>query len=182
MLLEKRGIVQMEGILFVAIILGIQIVYVSFFTIRMIFTLKGKRYLAAGISAIEVYIYIMGLSLVLDRLDNPINLLAYSLGYGLGVLTGTKIEERLALGYVTVQVITEHIDGTLPDAIRAKGFGVTSWFAKGKDGDRLVLYVLTKRKHQNRLFTAIKELDPKAFYMQHEPNYFHGGFWTKKVL
>lgn len=172
----------MEVLMFFAIILAIQIVYVSFFTIRMIFTLKGKKYLAAVLSMVEVSIYVTGLSIVLDRLDNPINLFAYSLGYGLGVLVGTKIEERLALGYVTVQVVTQYIDGQLPDAIREKGYGVTSWFAKGKDGDRLVLYVLTKRKNQHKLFNAINQLDPKAFIMSHEPTFFHGGFWARKIV
>ncbi len=172
----------MKVLIFFFIILTIQIVYVSFFTLRMIFTLKGKKYLAASISVVEVSVYITGLSIVLDRLNNPINLLAYSLGYGLGVLVGTKLEERLALGYVTVQVITQFIDGQLPKALRDKGYGVTSWFANGKDGDRLVLYVLTKRKNQHNLFNLINELDPKAFIMSHEPTFFHGGFWAKKTI
>lgn len=172
----------MDVLAFVIIILAIQIIYVSFFTLRMMLMLKGKKYLAASISMIEVSIHITGLSLVLDRLDNPINLVAYSLGYGLGILVGTLIEERLALGYVTVQVITQFVNGYLPDSLRERGYGVTSWFAKGKDGDRLVLYVLTKRKNQHRLCQAINELDPKAFIMSHEPRFFHGGFWAKKVM
>ncbi len=167
---------------FVFIILGIQIVYVSFFTIRMIFTLKGKRYLAALVSTFEVAIYITGLSIVLERLNNPLKLIAYSIGYGLGVIVGTKIEERLALGYVTVQVISQYIDEQLPKALRERGYGVTCWFAKGKDGDRLVLYVLTKRKNQYKLYQAINEVDPKAFIITHEPTYFFGGFWTKKIM
>lgn len=172
----------MDAIIFFAIILIIQIIYVSFFTLRMIFTLKGKRYLAASISMLEVAIYITGLSIVLDRLDDPINLFAYSLGYGLGVIAGTKIEEILALGYVTVQVISQYTDDLLPNTLREKGYGVTSWFAQGKDGDRLVLYVLTRRKNQIKLFDLIKDLDPKAFVMSHEPTFFQGGFWTKKII
>jgi len=171
----------MKTVMFILIILIIQIIYVSFFTVRMIFTLKGRRYLAAIVSIIEVSVYITGLSIVLDRLNNPINLAAYSIGYGLGVIAGTKIEERLALGYITFQVITQHIDEYLPKALRDRGYGVTSWFAMGKDGDRLVLYVLTKRKNQHKLYQTINELDPKAFIMAHEPAFFHGGFWTKKI-
>ena len=36
-------------LLLVGIILAVNIVYVSFFTLRMIFTLKGQRYFAAFI-------------------------------------------------------------------------------------------------------------------------------------
>lgn len=50
-----------NGLVMVLIILVINIVYVSFFTIRMILTLKGQRYLAAFISMIEVVIYVSGL-------------------------------------------------------------------------------------------------------------------------
>jgi len=172
----------MEAFIFILIIFAIQVVYVSFFTLRMIFVLKGKRYLAASISVIEVSIYITGLSIVLERLNNPINLLAYSLGYGLGILVGTKIEEWLALGYVTVQVISQYTDEHLASSLREKGYGVTCWFAKGRDGDRLVLYVLTKRKNQQKLLKLINQLDEKAFYMSHEPTSFHGGFWTNKII
>ncbi len=42
----------------VLIILIINIIYVSFFTIRMILTLKGQRYFAAGISTIEILVYV----------------------------------------------------------------------------------------------------------------------------
>ncbi|MFP3637420.1 DUF5698 domain-containing protein, partial [Bacillus sp. SIMBA_033] len=48
----------------VLIILIINIIYGSFFTIRMILTVKGRRYFAAGISTIESLVYVTGLSLV----------------------------------------------------------------------------------------------------------------------
>ena len=50
----------------VVIILIINIVYVSFFTIRMILTLKGRKYLAALVSMFEVVFYVLGLGLVLE--------------------------------------------------------------------------------------------------------------------
>lgn len=99
-----------NSFIMVAIILIINIVYVSFFTIRMILTLKGQRYLAAFISTIEVVIYVIGLGLVLDNLNEIQNLIAYAVGYGIGVIAGMKIEEKLALGYITVNVITKEYD------------------------------------------------------------------------
>lgn len=118
----------------VLIILIINIIYVSFFTIRMILTLKGQRYFAAGISTIEILVYVTGLSLVLDNLNQIQNVIAYALGYGLGVIVGMKIEEKLALGYITVNVITKELDLDLPKQLREKGYGVTSWVAGGLEG------------------------------------------------
>ena len=148
----------------VAIILIINIVYVSFFTIRMILTLKGQRYLAAGLSMIEVVIYVVGLGLVLENLNQIQNLVAYAVGYGIGVIVGMKIEEKLALGYITINVITKEYDRDLPKALRDQGYGVTDWAAHGLEGNR-----------------TIKELDPKAFIIAYEPKAIHGGFWVKSV-
>ena len=163
----------------VLIILAINIVYVSFFTIRMILTLKGQKYLAAALSTIEVVIYIVGLGLVLDNLNKIQNLIAYAVGYALGVLVGTKIEEWLALGYVTVQVITNRYDESLPNKLRDEGFGVTSWMGEGRDGPRLMMDILTRRKTQQDLYNYILAFDSKAFIISHEPKHFHGGFWVK---
>lgn len=155
--------------------------YVSFFTIRMILTLKGYRYYAAFVSMIEVVIYVIGLGLVLDNLNQIQNLIAYAVGYGLGVIIGMKIEEKLALGYITVHVITKEYDRDLPKQLRDQGYGVTSWGAQGLEGERMALQVLTPRKYELKLYEKIKEIDPKAFIIAYEPKAIHGGFWVKSV-
>lgn len=170
-----------NSIVVVCIILIINIVYVSFFTIRMILTLKGQRYLAAAISMIEVVIYVLGLGLVLDNLNHIQNLIAYAVGYGVGVVVGMKIEEKLALGYITVNVITKQYDRDLPRIIRDQGFGVTNWLTHGRNGDGMAMQILTPRKAELKLYEVIKELDPKAFIIAYEPKTIHGGFWVKAV-
>ncbi|TDQ34140.1 DUF2179 domain-containing protein [Aureibacillus halotolerans] len=170
-----------NSIVMVCIILVINIVYVSFFTIRMILTLKGQRYMAALISTIEVVVYVIGLGLVLDNLDQIQNLVAYALGYGIGVIVGMKIEEKLALGYITVNVITKGYDTDVAQAVRDEGYGVTSWVASGREGSRLNMQILTPRKSEIRLYQLIKGIDPKAFIITYEPKAIHGGFWVRAV-
>ncbi|MFS0862729.1 DUF2179 domain-containing protein [Fredinandcohnia sp. 179-A 10B2 NHS] len=165
----------------VLIILVINIVYVSFFTIRMILTMKGQRYAAAFLSTIEVVIYVIGLGLVLDNLNEIQNLIAYAVGYGIGVIVGMKIEEMLALGYITVNVITKEYEMDLPKRLRDEGYGVTTWPSSGREGDRLSMQILTPRKYELKLYRTIQELDPKAFIIAYEPKTIHGGFWVKSV-
>lgn len=165
----------------VLIILAINIVYVTFFTIRMILTLKGYRYIAALVSMVEVVVYIIGLGLVLDNLDKIQNVIAYAVGYGIGVIVGTKIEEKMALGYITVNVITADIDHAMPKLLRDKGYGVTDWAANGLEGNRSAMQILTPRKDELKLYAIIKEIDPKAFIIVYEPKTIHGGFWVKSV-
>lgn len=165
----------------VVIILVINIVYVTFSTMRMILTLKGRRYLAAFVSMFEIVMYVLGLWLVLDNLNQIQNVIAYAVGFGLGVIVGTKIEEKLALGYITVNVISSNPDYAFTRKLRDKGYGVTSWYAYGMDGDRLTMQILTPRKYELKLYETVKTIDPKAFIISYEPKQIHGGFWVKQV-
>lgn len=163
------------------IIFAVNVVYVSFFTIRMILTLKGHRYLAAMTSVVEIVVYVYGLGLVLNHLGQIWNLAAYAVGYGFGVIVGMKIEEKLALGYITVNVITSNFDQDLPGMLRNKGYGVTNWMAYGREGARLMLEILTPRKSELNLYNTVQEFDPNAFLISHEPKAFRGGFWVKAI-
>lgn len=163
----------------VGIIVIINIVYVSLFTLRLILVIKGRKSQAALLSMIEVFIYLVGLNLVLQNVSDPVNMAAYCIGYGLGVYLGGRIEERLALGYSLVQVIVDHEGAGLPGALRADGYGVTSWTADGRDGPRLVMQVLVKRKNEQRLMDSLAALSPKAFVVTHELRHIRGGFWTR---
>src|SRR5690625_2301117 len=165
----------------VAIILVINIFYVTFSTIRMILTLKGRRYLAAFVSIFEVIVYILGLSIVLDNLDGIQNIIAYAVGFALGIITGSIIEERLALGYITVNVISSNPTLNFTERLREEGFGVTSWTSSGMEGDRLSMQILTPRKQELRLYQLISEIDPRAFMVAYEPKHIQGGFWVKQV-
>lgn len=170
-----------NALVMVSIIFIINVMYVSLFTIRMIFTLKGKRYTAALVGMFEVVIYVVGLGLVLDNLNEIQNLIAYALGFGLGVIIGSLIEEKLALGYIVVNVTSSDPDLEFTKAIRRKGFGVTSWQSYGMEGDRISMQILTPRKYELSLYEIIQEIDPKAFIISYEPKQIYGGFWVKQV-
>lgn len=163
------------------IIFVINIVYVSLFTVRIILVIKAQKVLAALLSMVEVFVYLIGLNIVLDNIDNPLNLIAYCVGYGTGVWVGGKIEEWLALGYVTLQIVVDSEQSKLPQFLRDKGFGVTSWQAEGKDGLRIMMQVLAKRSNEAKLIRQIQEISPRAFVISYEPRFFRGGFWTKRL-
>ena len=170
-----------SAILMVIVIFTINIVYVSFLTLRTVALTKGYRYLAAFLSIMETFVYVFGLGLVLDNLDQPINVIAYALGFGVGILLGLYIEEKLALGYMVVNVTTGQRDRDLPDHLRSLGYGVTHGTQYGRDGERTTMQILTPRRFQRKLIDTIKELDDRAFIIAYEPKTIHGGFWTKKV-
>lgn len=164
------------------LIVGINVVYVSLYTLRMILVIKGQRVLASVLSFGEILVYIIGLGIVLDNLNNPWNVIAYCIGYALGVYIGSRIEELLALGYVTVQLTVDCAEKDLPSKLRSYGYGVTAWLADGKDGQRLMMQVLAKRSNERKLNDVLDKLCPTAFVVSYEPKNFKGGFWVNHVL
>lgn len=167
--------------LMVLIILVINIIYISLLTVRTMLTLKGKHGYAALISTGEAFVFVLGIGLVLENLGEIQNLIAYAGGFAIGVLVGTKIESSLALGYVTVKVISKDCNVSTPTFLRQKGFGVTSWLGEGRGGRRHVMEVLTSRKDQQDLYQYILACDPAAFVISYEPQHFRGGFWVKNL-
>lgn len=170
-----------NALFIVLIILVINIFYVTFLTIRTILTLKGRKYSAALVSIFEVTVYIVGLSIVLENLDGIQNIAAYAIGFAIGVITGSIIEEKLALGYITVNVISAYPELSFSKRLREEGYGVTSWTSSGRDGDRLTMQILTPRKQELSLYKLITEIDPGAFIVSYEPKQIKGGFWVKQV-
>lgn len=159
----------------------INLVYISINTIRVILTMRGYRKVAPFIAMIEVIIYTLGLSIVMQYISQPIYLITYAVGFGVGIYTGMIIEDKLALGYSVVHIITNSTDHTLAQNLRTLGYGVTIQPGYGRDGDRLVLMALTPRSEERKLYDAIEELSPSAFYYASEAKYIKGGFMTKRM-
>lgn len=157
--------------------------YISINTFRTVLVVKGHRVLAPVVSVLEEAVYVMALAIALKNINSPINIVAYALGFGVGIYIGILIEERIALGYVNFQVTISDNDAyhDLPDRIRALGYGITVTSAEGRDGTRLVLSILVPRKAQRRLMQNIQEMAPDAFVLVTEPIQLSGGFWNKSV-
>lgn len=150
-------------------------------TLRMLLTMKGYQSVAPLIAMVETAIYVIGLGLVLDNLDNAINIIVYAIGFGVGIYTGMKIEDRLALGHILATAILPENGWEVAEELREKGYGVTISKAHGREGNRYVLEILTSRSNERSLYRLINEIEPRAFVVSYEPKFINGGFWTKKM-
>lgn len=159
----------------------INVVYVTLSTIRLMLTMKGYQSVAPFVAMVEVAIYVVGLGLVLDNLDNAVNVMVYAVGFGAGIYAGMKIEDKLALGHILVTTIVPENGWEVAEEIRGDGYGVTISQAYGREGSRFVLEILTPRSNERALYRLIHEIEPKAFVISYEPKYINGGFWTKRM-
>ncbi|HKM39234.1 MAG TPA: DUF2179 domain-containing protein, partial [bacterium] len=149
---------------------------VSCLTIRTLMIVRGQRTVAAIIGFFEVSIYVLALNQVVGQLGNPLNLLFYASGFAMGNYVGSLIEERMALGFVTVEIIPTDAESDLAELLRQRDFGVTTFPAFGKEGPRQVLHVLLERKMVPQLTKMIAEHDSKTFYTIMDARATYGGF------
>lgn len=151
-------------------------------TIRTILVMRGYRHFASALSFVEISVYTIGLSMVINYInDNIFYLIFYALGFSIGVYLGMILENKIALGYSVIEIFSASTNYALAQELRNRGYGVTMQNGYGKDGDRLIMTVLTPRTNEADLRSTISQLDPAAFFISYSANYIHGGFWTKRI-
>ncbi|NHM30680.1 DUF2179 domain-containing protein [Neobacillus terrae] len=160
------------------VLAGIQLSYVALFCLRSVFMVKGQRNVTVLVGMLEIFVYIIGLSMVLKNLNSPMGVFIYCSTYAIGIFMGMTIEKRLALGNVVLQVITIN-ESELSNKLREESFGVTTWKGQGSLGTHDVHLILAKRKDLNRLKKIIKSLDNEAFMIFYEPTEYVGGYVVK---
>jgi uncharacterized protein YebE (UPF0316 family) len=165
----------------ILLILLLQLIYVPLLTLRIIFLVRNITVLASIFGVAEMLIYVFGLSLVFSGDQNIIAMVVYAVGFGIGFIYGTKIEQKLAIGYIYVTINTQSKNFELIDLLRTNGFGVTLYIGEGRDGNRYKLDILTKRNREGELIATVEKFEPTAFIISYEPRYFKGGFLLDRI-
>ncbi|WP_409304444.1 DUF2179 domain-containing protein [Peribacillus sp. SCS-155] len=165
----------------ILLILLLQLMYVPLLTLRTIFLVKNITLLASILGIFEMLIYVFGLSLVFSGDQSLLAMIVYAVGFGLGIILGTKIEQKLAIGYINVTVNTQEKNKALLDTLRNDGFGVTLYIGEGRDSNRYRMEILTKRNREDELIATVEKFEPKAFIMSYEPRRFKGGFLLDRM-
>ena len=146
------------------LILIARIMDVSLDTIRVIMIAKGYRRLAPFIGFFQVLIWIITISRIMANLENWTTYIGYAGGFALGTYTGMKIEERLALGYELLRVVTRSDASSLMAELFENGYHLTFVEGKGKDGKVGILFIVHKRKVIRDIIEKIKQFNPHALY------------------
>jgi uncharacterized protein YebE (UPF0316 family) len=145
------------------LIFGARILDVSIGTLRVMFTVSGSRWIAAGLGFVELTIWALAVGGLVTNLTNPFVLVAYAGGFAAGTLVGLTIEDRMALGFRSVQVVNADPTVDLSSALRAEGYRVTELQGEGRSGPVEVILVVIRRRQLNALRRLITEVSPQAF-------------------
>lgn len=163
-------------------ILILQLLYVPILTLRTTFLVKGQKVQASLVAAMEAITYIISLGIVFSDLKNFLNIIAYVIGYGVGVYVGCKVEEKLAMGYRSTHVNLTSENQKLVSILRENKFGVTVFCGEGINKDsRYRLDVISHRNREKELIDIILKEEPNAFIVSYEPTQFKGGYLSKQM-
>ncbi len=162
----------MESLFGALLIMVLRVIDVTLGTFRTILLVQGKKYHAGATGFFEVLIWLFAMRFVFQHLDNLLNMLGYATGFALGNILGITLEEKVALGYVQVNVISKYYNDKIADTLRKSKFGVTLIPAEGGTGGMSVLIAIIRRKDLKLIKNLIESIDKEAFItVQHSRPY-----------
>lgn len=144
-------------------------------TLRTLFLVRERSWVAGAIGFGEALIYIVALNLVFRHLNSVWSFFFYAGGFACGNVLGSLIEQKLAIGYLVVQIIPRQDADSMAERLRDAGFGVTVWEAEGLEGKHRVLNAVIRRRDRDRLFSLVKEIDDRTFIAVSEARSKEGG-------
>ena len=161
------------------VIFSLRVVNNTLDTMRLLMVMRGKKWLSWILGFLVSIIYVVLFTSVLSNLDNPLYIVAYAAGFATGNVVGMWIEERMALGYLRLDVISPRHGVELAEKLREEGFAVTEVAARGKDGMVSLLEIAVLRKRVHLAEKIIRDVDEKAFVTIVEMRGVRRGFWMK---
>ncbi|MBT4483656.1 MAG: DUF2179 domain-containing protein [Candidatus Latescibacteria bacterium] len=137
---------------------------VSIGTMRVIFISRGYKMLAALSGFVEVLIWIVAITQIMNNMTNVFYYIAYAAGFATGNFVGMLIEEKIALGNVLVRVVTPNELIELTKYLKSRKYGLTLHDAEGSHGTVKILFTIIPRSELVHVVDFIKRVNPQAFY------------------
>jgi uncharacterized protein YebE (UPF0316 family) len=158
-------------------IFGIRVLEMTLDTLRVLFILRGRRIVAWFVGFGQSLLFVVAITTVLQNLDNLASILGYAGGFATGVVVGMFIEERLAIGFTHMRVISSRRGAAIAEQLREEGYAVTEVPARGRDGAVTLLSCNVLRRHADKMMKTINEIDSAAFVTAEEVRPIRRGFW-----
>lgn len=156
-----------------------RLIDVSLGTIRTIYTVKEKNFIAAIIGIIEISVWFLVVKEALNTENNSLWIVfSYAMGFSVGTYIGGKISHKFIKSYLEVQVILSKKDDNIINEIRKAGYGVTAIEVKGTKEIKYMLYIQIKDSTLEKLKRLIRKLDSNAFIVINEAKYVENGYFN----
>ncbi|MDD3374723.1 MAG: DUF2179 domain-containing protein [Candidatus Omnitrophica bacterium] len=137
---------------------------VSMDTLRIMLLSKGKKILAPLIGFFQILIWLLAFRQIILNLSNPACYIGFAAGFATGTYVGIILEEKLAIGFQILRVVTRKDASSLIEFLKSHGYGITSVEGQGVTGKVDIIYTIVRRCEISRLVGIIKKFNPNAFY------------------
>ena len=145
-------------------------------TTRTLLAMRNARVAVPIIGFFEVLIWIFAVGSAIRNLDSTWHVLGYAGGFAVGNVVGLWLEEKLAMGLATIQIISRFGGVELAEALRDRGFGVTEFVGQGREGKVEVVYSVVRRRQIDLVLDEVDRWDPDAFVSVEEPRTIRRGW------
>ncbi|MBT3338812.1 MAG: DUF2179 domain-containing protein [Anaerolineae bacterium] len=162
---------------FALTIFSLRLIDMALGTLRFLVGIRGNKGISWLLGFFQSIIFVLAITSVLSSLDNFLNIVSYAAGFATGGVLGVWIEEKMAIGFVRVQVVSSLRGAELAEKLRDDGFAVTEVPARGKDGMVSLLNIAVLRKRVSLAAAIIREVDEEAFVTTEEMRAVRRGFW-----
>lgn len=167
--------------IYILIFIG-KILEVTVSTLRIVLITKGQRVAGTLIAVLESSLWLLVTGTVLTGFrDDLMRCVVFVLAFATGNFLGSVLENKLAFGLASLQVIipASETSGELAGILRSRGFAVTVTKGDGKDGKRELLIMHLKRKRIPEATKIIKEHLQNAMIVINDSKIIYGGFLYK---
>jgi uncharacterized protein YebE (UPF0316 family) len=137
---------------------------VSLGTLRIMVVGRGMRVYASLLGFMEVFIWLLAISQVLQNLTGIVSYVAYCGGFAAGTFVGMTIERRLAFGTAMIRIIVPGEATDLVNRLVGGGHRITRLVAKGERTPVEIIFSIVKRKSLADVLKIIKGYKPDIFY------------------
>jgi uncharacterized protein YebE (UPF0316 family) len=155
----------------------LRVISIALDTIRFMLTIRGKRGLSWILGFVESVIFVIIMGVVLNDLNNVLNIIGYAAGFATGTVVGMAIENRLAIGYSHLNIISRQRGQAVAESLRNENYAVTEIPARGKDGTVTLLDCSIRRKQIKDVESLILKADPEAFITVEDITPMRHGYW-----
>jgi uncharacterized protein YebE (UPF0316 family) len=145
-------------------------------TMKVLFVVRGRRAVTWLIAVTQGFLFVIGIAGVISSLHQPLNLLAYALGFATGTLTGMLIEGRIAPGHSLLRITSPARGAAILHELHRSELGATEIPASGRDGTVSVIYSFVPRKKVDQTVQIVNNLDPEAFLSVVDVRSLRGGW------
>jgi len=137
---------------------------VSLGTLRIVYLSKGRRTYASILGFLEVFIWLVAISQVLQNLNGMYSYIMYSAGFAAGTFVGMTLERRFVHGVSLIRIIVPREETRLAETLKTAGHRITSVEAQGNKGPVEIIFSVVKRDRLNEILDVIRRDRPNAFY------------------